>query len=382
MAQGSIQKHVGRTDTSWYAVVDLGPDPITGKRRQRRISAPTKRACQALVAAKLTEAERGHVMDGGKLTVRDLCDAWLKASESSLKPSTLRRYRDTVRLHILPILGAKQIGKLTKADVERLFDDRRNAGLSPTTIFHISGTLHRALDHAERSEWINRNVCELATTPKRATPEMQVWDAAEVRAVFQASAGDSLDALWRLALLTGMRRGELLGLRWQDIDLDSGTLAVRRTLSRGIGGTWELGTPKSAAGRRSIALPVLAMDALRRHRSRQREQRLRLGPVWELTDVVFTNETGGPLHVNTLTRRYERLVATAGVRRIRFHDLRHTSATLLLSLGEHPKIVQERLGHSSISMTLDRYSHVTKDMQRGAANAFDMLFTASNEAVS
>lgn len=379
--KGSIQKHVGKTGTSWYAVVDLGPDPVTGRRRQRRISAPTKREVQALVAAKLTEAERGQVTDGGKMTLRDLCEAWLLASESSLKPSTFRRYTDTVRLHILPVLGAKQIGKLTKADVERLYDDRRKAGLSPTTVFHISGTLHRALDHAERSEWIGRNVSELVKRPRRATPEMQTWSVEQVAAVFQASGRDSLDALWRLALLTGMRRGELLGLMWQDVDLEAGTLAVRRTMSRGVGGTWELGTPKSAAGRRSIALPVLAVDALRRHRVRQLERQLSLGPVWDPTGFVFTNETGGPLHVNTLTRRYEGLVIEAGVPRIRFHDLRHTSATLLLSLGEHPKIVQERLGHASIAMTMDRYSHVTQDMQRGAAQALDVLFASSKAAV-
>lgn len=372
--KGSIQKYVGKTSTSWYAVIDLGPDPVTGRRRQRRMSAPTKRECQVLVAAKLVEADRGQVSDGGKMTLRELCDVWLQASESSLKPSTFRRYKDTVRLHILPVLGAKQIAKLTKADVERLYNDRRKTGLSPTTVFHISGTLHRALDHAERSEWINRNVCELATTPKRATPEMQVWNADEVRAVFQASETDSLDALWRLALLTGMRRGELLGLMWSDVDMNARTLSVRRTLSRGVGGTWELGTPKSAAGRRSIALPILAVDALQRHRARQLERRLLLGPSWDPTDFVFTNETGGSLHVNTLTRKYEKLVSDARVRRIRFHDMRHTSATLLLSLGEHPKIVQERLGHASISMTLDRYSHVTKSMQQGAANAFDGLF--------
>ncbi len=379
--KGSIQKHVGKTGTSWYAVVDLGPDPVTGKRRQRRISAPTKREVQALVAAKLTEADGGIVADGGKMTLRDLCERWLAATETSVKPSTFRRYKDTVRLHILPLLGARQIGRLTPLDIERLFDDRRAAGLSPTTVFHIGGTLHRALDQGERWGLIHRNVCELVTSPRRASPEMQTWNAEQVAAVLQIAETDNLDALWRLALLTGMRRGELLGLMWQDIDLEAGALAVRRTLSRGVGGTWELGTPKSAAGRRSIALPALAVDALRRHRVRQLERQLRLGPIWQPEGFVFTNETGGALHVNTLTRRYERLVIEAGVPRIRFHDLRHTSATLLLSKGIHPKIVQERLGHSSISMTLDRYSHVTRDMQKQAADAFDDLLTLPKAAV-
>ena len=379
--RGSIQKHVGKTGTSWYAVVDLGPDPVTGKRRQRRISAPTKRELQAAVAAKLAEADGGIASDGGKMLLRDLCARWLAATETNVKPSTFRRYKDTVRLHILPLLGSKQIGKLTPLDVERLFDDRRAAGLSPTTVFHIGGTLHRALDQGERWGLINRNVCELVTSPRRATPEMQTWNADQVAAVLRVAEGDDLDALWRLALLTGMRRGELLGLMWQDIDLEAGTLAVRRTLSRGVGGTWELGTPKSAAGKRSIALPTLAIEALRRHRIRQLERQLSLGPIWGSGGFVFTNETGGALHVNTLVRRYEGLVKAAGVPRIRFHDLRHTSATLLLSKGIHPKIVQERLGHSSISMTLDRYSHVTRDMQQQAADAFDDLLRFPKAAV-
>jgi len=188
-----------------------------------------------------------------------------------------------------------------------------------------------------------------------------------------AAEGDEQEALWRLALLTGMRRGEILGLCWADVDLERGSLAVRRTLIREEGGKWAYGTPKTAKGRRQIALPPSGVDSLRRHRVRQLEHRLALGEIYQENDIVFANGIGEPLHPNTLTWRYKRLIAHAGVQAIRFHDLRHTSASLMLQNGEHPKVVQERLGHANIAITLDLYSHLTNDMQRDAAQRLDTL---------
>jgi integrase len=179
--------------------------------------------------------------------------------------------------------------------------------------------------------------------------------------------------LFHLSLTTGMRRGELLGLKWQDIDLDACALSVRRTLSRDAAGGFSEGEPKTTAGRRRVTLPTSTADALRRHRKARLEYRLSVGPVYTDHGYVFTNETGGHVHPNTLTRRFQQLVKVAGVPRIRFHDLRHTSATVLLAAGVHPKIVQERLGHSDIAMTLNRYSHVTADMQQVAVDGFDTV---------
>lgn len=374
--RGSIRKYTGKRGTSWYAVVDLGPDPGTGKRRQKRVSASTKRECEALVAQTLQVAASGAVTDGGKLTIRGYLDKWLVAVEPTVKPSTYRRYADMVRLYVLPSVGDVKLAKLSPLELQRLYADRLAAGLSPTTVLHLHSMLHRAMDQAMRWGLLARNVTEMVDPPRRATPESTTWDARQVAAVLGGAEGDDLEALWRLALLAGMRRGELLGLQWPDVDLDRGTLAVRRTLSRGKGGTWELGTPKSASGRRSIALPTSVIESLKRHRVRQLERRLALGPAWGAGEFVFTNESGGPLHVNTLVVRFARVTEAAGVPRIRFHDLRHTCATLLLAQGVHPKIVQERLGHANISMTLDRYSHVTMDMQRGAADALDAALGA------
>ncbi|HEV2109067.1 MAG TPA: tyrosine-type recombinase/integrase [Thermomicrobiales bacterium] len=371
--KGSIQKFTGKRGVSWYAVVDLGPDPVTGKRRQKRVSAPTRKACEERVRETIRIAEQGGMADAGKMTVREYLDRWLPSIEPTLRPSTHRRYSDLMRQHVVPVLGSIRLVKLSPLDVQRLYADRLAAGLSPTSVHQIHNVLHRALKQAVRWGMVNRNVTEAVDAPRPANPEYQTWDAKQVAAVFAVGDETELAALWRLALLTGMRRGELLGLMWPDVDLERGVLAVRRTRSRGTGGTWVFGAPKTAGGRRSIALPPSAVESLRHHRLRQLEQRLALGDAWEDCGIVFANESGAPLHVNSLAGRFRKLIATAGVPKIRFHDLRHTSATLMLLGGEHPKIVAERLGHSDVSITLNRYSHVSADMQCQAADRLDAM---------
>lgn len=371
--QGSIQKHTGQRGTAWYAVVDLGPDPVTGKRRQKRISAPTRKACEARLREVLNAVEQGASPDAGKITLREYLDRWLPSIEPTLRPSTHRRYSDLMRQHVIPVLGGVRLVKLAPLDVQRLYADRLDAGLSPTTVHQIHNVLHRALRQAVRWGMTMRNVTEAVDAPRPVNPECHTWDAKQVATVLAVGDETHLAPLWRLALLTGMRRGELLGLMWKDVDIDRGVLAVRRTLSRGTGGTWEFGAPKTASGRRAIALPLSVVDALRRHRVRQLEERLALGDAWEDRGLVFTNEIGAPLHVNALASRFKKLIAASGVPTIRFHDMRHTSATLMLSGGEHPKVVAERLGHADVSVTLNRYSHVTPDMQRQAADRLDAM---------
>ena len=211
---------------------------------------------------------------------------------------------------------------------------------------------------------------------------MTAWTVGEVAKVLGVGDGTELAALWRIALLGGLPRGELLGLKWEDVDLDRGQLAIRRGLIRGNGGTWELGAPKTASGRRTIALDRTCVAALRKHRAAQNAERLRLSAIWDDHGFIFTNETGGPLHPNTLVTRYKRLIEDAGVRVIRFHDMRHTCATLALIQGVHPKVVQERLGHANIAMTLDRYSHVTEGLQRDAAESIAAVVEAARKAAS
>lgn len=365
--KGSIQKRTGKRGVSWYVVLDLPSDPLTGKRRQKRLSAPTRKELEAKVAETLHKVNTGTYIEASTQPLADFLTAWLERIESTVRPATHDRYRRIVERQIGPALGSIQLGKLTPGHVQDFYSDRLKAGLSQTTVALYHGVLHRALEDAVKRQEALRNVCDAVTAPRPNSPEMTTWTAAEVRTFLQASADDDLAALWRLALMTGMRRGELLALRWQDVNLDAGMLSVRRTVSRGKDGI-VFGEPKTAKGKRRIELDSGCVEALRAHRKEQLKRRLMFGPAWEDTDLVFERGTGEVLHPNVLGSRFQTLVKAVGLPRIRLHDLRHTAATLMLENGAHPKIVQERLGHSDISMTLNRYSHVMPGMQRDVAD--------------
>jgi integrase len=370
-----ITKRSGKRGTVWYGRIDLPTDPVTGKRRQKRFNAPTKREVEAMAVQLLAAIENGGFSeaDAKKITVSEYLTRWIASIEGAVRPSTKARYEEIVKRHIEPSIGRVQLAKLSPLNVQQLYADRLEAGLSPTTVDMLHNILHKAIKQAVRWGLLTRNVTEAVDAPRRATPEYTTWNE-QVSTTFLAVAdGDELAALWRLALLTGLRRGEMFGLKWEDIDLTRGSLSVRRTLSRGNKGTYTFGMPKTAHGRRSIALPRSVVEALHKHRVRQIEHRLALGVAYQDQGLVFADAIGEPLHPNTVTYQFKRLCRLAGVPIIRIHDLRHTSATLMLANNVHPKIVQERLGHANISMTLDRYSHVTMDMQKDAADQLDDL---------
>ncbi len=375
-----MRGHITKRGDSWTAIVDLPPDEATGKRRQKRVTARTKRDVEQQVAALIQAGQTGFT-DAGKLTVRAYLDRWLETTAPTLRPVTVRRYRDLVRLHIAGVIGNTPLAKLTAADVQRLYADRLKV-LSPTTVRYVHAVLHHALDDAVKWGLLARNVTDAVDPPQKARREMRVWNAADVGRVLRAAVDDPLEALWRLAIYTGMRRGELLAVKWSDLDLDAGAMFVQRSLGRGLTARLEEGEPKSRSGRRRIALSSSVVESLRRHRVRELEHRLAMGEAYEDRGVVFANETGGHLHPNVLYRRYGALIMRAGVPTIRFHDLRHTSATLLLAEGVHGKIVQERLGHANIAMTLDLYSHVTADMQRQAADLLEAAITGADERLA
>lgn len=368
MSRHHIRKREGPNGVSWYATVELSRDPQTGKRRQKHVSGPTRRACEAEIAKLLERDANGESVTATRMTVAQYLERWFEAIEPTLKPSSYRGYRDKLTTLIIPHLGSVQLSKLTALQVQGTLARLLDQGKSPTTVHHGFTILSTALNQAVKWGMVSRNVCTAVDPPRRARPELQTWSREEASAVLAAAAGDDLEALWRLALTTGMRRGELIGLRWIDVDLQRGVLAVRHTLVRGTGSVWLSSTPKSASGQRSIPLGADDIDALTRHRDRQR-----LARTPNPHGLVFIGSGGNPVNQNTLAHQFGNLVKRAGVRRIRLHDCRHTCATLLLEAGVHPKIVQERLGHSSISMTLDRYSHVSESVQQAAADRLDVL---------
>jgi integrase len=379
--RGSTEKRVRQKGTVWTARVDLPPDPATGKRRQRRITAATKKELDALVAQAIHDAQRGVTgfADAGRLTVRAYLDQWLETVAPTLRASTVRRYRDLCRKHIDGVIGALLLAKLTTADVQRLYANRLAAGLSPTTVRHVHGVLHRALAQAVEWRLLAANPSATAKPPRRSTPEMQTWAPARSPPSSRPprTTGSKRSGACSCWAACGAAR------RWGCAGPTSTSRgAPSRSGAPSAGGATsrlEEGEPKTATGRRQVALPASAVASLRRHRDRQAFERANAGPAYEDRDLAFASPTGGPLHPNSIARRWAAATEAAGLPAIRLHDARHTCASLLLAQGIHPKVVQERLGHADIAMTMDLYSHVVEGMQRAAADSLDAVLDRAAE---
>lgn len=378
--KGSLEKREGKRGVVWYGRYTW-TDPVTGQRIHKRVRDRNKKECERKLRDAISEAESGGPVIDETKTVADLFQRWLPtlANGTTVRLTTHRRYADLYRLHIAPEIGHVRLAQLRPVHLDDLYARKIEAGLSPTTVQHIHGVIHGALRQAMRWEMVNRNVSDLASKPKRRRVEFETWTPDDIGRLLNAADRSDTLAILTISLTCGLRRGEILGMMWKDIDLDRGTVSIQRSLSRGHDNRMTLSEPKSASGRRSIQLTQTSIAALRRHRATQNAERLAMGTDWQDLGFVFTNETGGPIRVKTLMTRYEQTIAAAGVKRIRFHDMRHTCATLMLAENVHPKIAQDRLGHSSVAMTLDRYSHVTATMQQDAADLLDDIITKARE---
>ena len=328
---------------------------------------------RAAVAEKLTKAmadrNGGFIFDAGNLTVGEYLDSWLSDSvRGTVRPSTFERHQGIIRLHIKPSLGRVGLKKLTPAHVRRLHREKLDAGLTPATVRKIHSTLHKALSQAVADGLTPRNAADVKA-PRPAPEEMQPLSEAEARAFLDAARGDRFEPLYMLAISTGLRRGELLGLRWKDVDLERGTLRVGRALVRERG-HYTLGETKTRRGRRQINLTPRTVNALRAHRKKQLEEKVRRADLYKDHGLIFASGVGTLVHPENMVKRsFKPLLERSGLPEIRFHDLRHTCATLLLGRGIHPKFVQELLGHATIAMTLDTYSHYLPSMGDQAAGA-------------
>lgn len=358
--EGSIFQ---RADGRWVSVISLGKG-ADGKRKRRWVYGWTKTEVQdeltKLKGAKLNDT----LAMPSRETVGQFLERWLiDVARPRIRYGTFVNYEGIVRNHIAPRIGGVGLQKLRPAHVQRLYADIQNA--HARKLAHC--VLRLALIDAVRAGDVVRNVCEAVDPPKIARPEMQTLDAEQAQRLLAEADGDRLAALYWVAITTGLRLGELFGLQWQDVDLKAGTLSVRRSQSD-VKGRLALEEPKTAKGRRQVTLPPETVEALVEHRKRM------LVEGHAGADRVFSNVEGGPLRRPDFQRRsFKPMLKRAGLPNIRFHDLRHTSATLLLSQGVHPKVVQERLGHSQISVTLDVYSHVLPGMQRDAADKLGAL---------
>jgi len=269
-----------------------------------------------------------------------------------------------------------KLENLTPTHLRSLYRDRMEAGLAPRMVQLVHTTFHKALKQAVADGLVPRNVAEIVRGPRPVGKETRTLGPEQARALLNAAHGDRLKALYTLAVATGMRQGELLGLKWEDIDLEAGTLRVRRTLSTATGEGFDFSPPKTAKGRRSIKLPEPVLSSLRKHREAQLEERKRVAGLWEDHGLVFATQVGTPIsRQDLITSSFKPLLRRASLPNIRFHDLRHTCATLLLGKGVHAKLVQELLGHATISVTLDTYSHVLPSIGDQTANAMEEVLS-------
>lgn len=368
--RGQIRKR----KESWAVVLYLGIDPRTKKKVYKWFSHKTRHEAEAHLTQLLAQVQAGGGIPPTRLRLGEFLEQWLHDyAESHVSPTTLRTYQDIVRVHVIPALGHVPLSRLSPHSIQRYLSEKLREGrLSPTTLQHHYRILHEALGHAVRWGSLVRNPCELVDNPKRRHVEMRVLDEEQVR-LFLAEAKRSSQyyCLYLTAILTGMRQGELLGLRWKDVDFTLETVSIQQTFYR-LGKQALFKEPKTQKSRRTVSLSPVLVEELRRLRNAQGDQRKRFGSAYQDNGLVFCQPNGMPLHGNNINRRdLKQILKRAGVPRIRFHDLRHSHASHLLKQGTNPKVVQERLGHSSPAFTLSVYSHVLPGMQNEAARRLE-----------
>jgi integrase len=371
VARGSVFKRSG----AWAFRIDAGFHPETGKRRQvLRQGFATKKAAEAALAEVLQAAQLNTVVAKSTMRLGEYLEEWLAGQRSRLRETTFNSYEIAVR-RISKRIGRVQLQALTPLQIEKLYADmlvdgaRGGEALAPKTVRNTHVVLRKALADAERLGLVPRNAAAAARAPTVRRPEFETWSSEDLRTFLESIKEHRLYAAFVVLATTGMRRGEVLGLRWRDVDADAARLAVVQTLTT-VDGTPILTQPKTQRSRRTIYLDTFTVTVLKEHRRRQREEQLAAGGAWDKSiELVFRNEFGRSIHPDSFSQEFKALGQVAGVPRIRLHDLRHTYATLALKTGVHPKVVSERLGHATVGITLDLYSHVTPGIARDAAEA-------------
>ena len=363
--EGSIYQR--KEDGKWVGSIMLP------NRKRKVFYGRTRREVQEKLKLALYEQQQGTLITASQQTVAHFLTDWLENTHKRrVRPRTYERYKQALDLHIIPALGHIQLQKLSAQHIRAFYASQEDKGLAPATIIYHHSVLHNALDTAMKWGLVPRNVCDLVSPPRKKRFEFQALTAEQGQRLLATLHGHKWEALFILALATGMRRGEILGLKWQDVDFTSGTLQVRRILSRvptslpGREHVYVEAEPKTKQSRRNVTIAPFALDVLKQHRIRQLEAKLKAGADWQDHDYVFCTLMGSHLNPNHVVEELKKLLRQAKLPDIRFHDLRHSAATLLLAAKIHPKVVQEILGHTQISTTMDIYSHVLPGMQEDA----------------
>ncbi|MPZ51036.1 MAG: tyrosine-type recombinase/integrase [Dehalococcoidia bacterium] len=363
--EGSVYQR--ESDGRWAASISLA----NGKRKH--FLGHSSAEVSAKRAEALANLQKGIQPPKGNQSVAQYLDFWIRSVKSSVRPTTYQSYELNVN-RLRPLIGKLRLTNLTPAVIEQAYAALQERGLSARSVKQVHTVLHGALKKAVIWELLGRNPSEAVSVPRPERHEMKTLSEAQVQKLFASTSDDRMHALWVLLTTTSLRLGEACGLQWQDVDLERGSLTVRRALQRQKGVGFVFVEPKTRLSRRKVHLPPGTVAVLAAHRKRQLQERLMAGAYWQDQDLIFCRQNGSPLEATNLLPEFHRALAKAELPKIRLHDLRHTAATLLLQMGEHPKVVQEMLGHSTITLTLDTYSHVVPSMQAEAARKMQTLF--------
>jgi integrase len=372
--EGTIyQRKDGRFEAAVYLTTTEGT-----RKRVRVYGATWEKVHQRLVELKGQE-HRGIPVPATTYTVAGYLDEWLEhVARPSVRPTTYAKYETFVRMYLKPGVGGKRLSRLTPADVRLFLGRQREAGVSPARLQAMHSVLRAALEHAMREDLVLRNVARLVRVPTPSRRTFVAWTVKDTLAFLAACRADALAPAFVLLIALGLRRGEVLGLRWTDVDLDGRSLQVRQQLQRSEG-RLQLVAVKTQRSNRALPLPDLCVRALRKRRSEQATDRMAAGASWQDTGLVFTTHHGTPVEPRNLARSFHRISEGAGVPRIRVHDLRHMCSSFLAAEGVPARTIMEILGHSQIAVTMNVYTHVTSEEQRQAMKLMDQLLDEADE---
>jgi integrase len=359
-----------RPDGRWVGRISLGYDTVAHKRLRKTVYGKSKSEVRKKLTELQSKADKGFTINTRSQSLGSFLDHWLNSvAKNNVRPSTYRSYEQIIRNHLIPGLGTYTLDKLTPQVIQNFLNAKSETGISTE---HLRRVLRAALSQAMNWELIVRNPAKLVSPPKKAQKEIAFLDVDQAKAFLEAVSNSHHEALYKVAISDGLRLGEALGLQWADIDFENRTLTVRKQLQR-IDGKLQLVDPKTQKAKRTIPLPEFAIESLRQHRAKQLEMSLFQADVWQKSDFVFTSSIGTPADPRNIRRSLDEILKTHNLPKLRFHDLRHTCASLLLAQGTDARTIMETLGHSQISVTLNTYSHVMPQLQRDSADRMDAL---------
>jgi integrase len=377
---GSIRKVTktknGKQYTYWEGRVTVGYDPGTGKQKQRTVSGKTQKEVTQKMREITAELDAGTYHEPCKLTVGEWLDIWLRDYLNGVKPRTAESYRCQIENHIRPNLSKIKLEALSTPDIQKFYNSMTESGLAAKTVIITHGVLHKALQQAVAIGYLRFNPSDACTLPRSERKELKPLDDNAISAFLTAVKGHPYETVFLVTLFTGMRQGEVLGLTWNCVDLDNGTLLINKQLQKAVNDKgkreYSLVSTKNSKGRK-ITLASTVVNLLRQQKAKQEVWKQAAGSAWRKSDFVFTNELGEHLMPHTVYHNYKRIVAAIGRPDARFHDLRHSYAVAAIKSGDDIKTVQGNLGHATASFTLDVYGHVTDQMKRESANRMEQF---------